>query len=140
MSTVSVNVARHPAHAVGRSGLGLSLRYQHNMAVGRREALNRSDMPVGLIVMAVRTNEGTKEGLAAARAKGRRLGRPKGARGKSKLDGKEEEIRLLLQKRVSTASIAKILGVSRTAMHHFINSRKLDSNASQPQQSRAHHP
>ena len=28
-------------------------------------------------------------------------------------------------KRVSKASIAKILGVSRTAMHHFINSRKL---------------
>ena len=85
-------------------------------------------------------SERTKEGLAAARAKGTRLGRPKGARGKSKLDGQEEEIRLLLQKQVSKTSIAKILGVSRTAMHHFINSRKLDSNASQPQQSRAHRP
>src|SRR4051794_37647144 len=36
----------------------------------------------------------TKEGLAAARAKGRLLGRPKGALGKSKLDGKEGEIRI----------------------------------------------
>ena len=62
-------------------------------------------------------SERTKEGLAAARAKGRRLGRPKGARGKPKLDGQEEEIRLLLQKQVSKASIAKILGVSRTALH-----------------------
>ena len=77
-------------------------------------------------------SERTKEGLAAARAKGRLLGRPKGALGKSKLDGKEEEIRILLQKQVSKASIAKIVGVSRTALHHFINSRKLDPKASQP--------
>lgn len=67
----------------------------------------------------------TKEGLAAARAKGRLLGRPKGALGKSKLDGKEEEIRMLLEKTVSKASIAKIVGVSRTALHHFIKTRKL---------------
>ena len=77
-------------------------------------------------------SERTKEGLAAAKAKGKLLGRPKGALGTSRLDGKEEEIRILLQKQVSKASIAKIVGVSRTAMHHFINSRKLDPKASQP--------
>ena len=43
-------------------------------------------------------SERTREGLASARAKGRLLGRPKGVLGKSRLDGKEEEIRLLLQK------------------------------------------
>ena len=43
-------------------------------------------------------SERTKEGLAAARAKGRLLGRPKGSVGTSKLDGKEEEIRMLLEK------------------------------------------
>ena len=32
----------------------------------------------------------TKEALAAARAKGKKLSRPKGSKGKSKLDGKEE--------------------------------------------------
>ena len=84
-------------------------------------------------------SERTKEGLDAARAKGRRLGRPKGALGKSKLDGKQEEIRILLQKEVSKASIAKIVGVSKTALHHFINSRKLNPKASQPQ-SRTHRP
>ena len=42
-------------------------------------------------------SERTKEGLAAAKAKGKLLGRPKGALGKSKLDGKQEEIRILLQ-------------------------------------------
>jgi hypothetical protein len=47
---------------------------------------------------------------------GRLIGRPKGARGKSKLDGKEGEIRLLLQRQVFKASIAKIVEVSRTAL------------------------
>jgi DNA invertase Pin-like site-specific DNA recombinase len=56
-------------------------------------------------------SERTKEGLAKARLNGKRLGRPKGKLGKSKLSGKEEEIRLLLQKGVSLASIAKIMGV-----------------------------
>jgi DNA invertase Pin-like site-specific DNA recombinase len=72
----------------------------------------------------------TKEGLATARAKGRLLGRPKGALGKSRLDGKEEEIRILLEKTVSKASIAKIVGVSRTALHHFLRTRKLAKKAS----------
>jgi DNA invertase Pin-like site-specific DNA recombinase len=72
----------------------------------------------------------TKEGLAAARARGRLLGRPRGALGKSKLDGKEGEIRMLLEKTVSKASIAKIVGVSRTALHHFIRTRKLAVKAS----------
>ena len=64
---------------------------------------------------------------------------PKGALGKSKLDGKEEEIRILLQKQVPRASIAKTVSVSRTALHHFIDSRNLDPKASQPQP-RAHRP
>ena len=46
--------------------------------------------------------------------------------GKSKRDGKEEEIRLLLQKQVSKVSIAKIVEVSRTALLNFIRTRKLD--------------
>jgi DNA invertase Pin-like site-specific DNA recombinase len=75
-------------------------------------------------------SERTKEGLAAARAKGRLLGRPKGSLGTSKLDGKEEEIRMLLEKEVSKASIAKIVGISRTALHHFIRTRKLEPTGS----------
>jgi DNA invertase Pin-like site-specific DNA recombinase len=75
-------------------------------------------------------SERTKEGLAAARVKGRLLGRPKGALGKSKLDGKEAEIRLLLEKKVSKASIAKIVEVSRTALVHFIQTRQFAPKAS----------
>ena len=33
---------------------------------------------------------------------------------------------MLLEKEVSKASIAKIVGISRTALHHFIRTRKLD--------------
>ena len=65
------------------------------------------------------------EGLAAAKAKGKPLVRPKGALGKSKLDGKEKDIRMLLGKEVSKASIAKILDVSRSALYHFIETRKI---------------
>ena len=70
-------------------------------------------------------SERTKEGLAAAKAKGKLLGRPKGALGKSKLDGKEQDIRALLDKDVSKSSIAKILNVSRSALYHFIETRKI---------------
>lgn len=67
----------------------------------------------------------TKEGLAAAKAAGKRLGRPRGVPGKSKLDGKAEEIKALLALRVSKASIAKITGVDRATLYHFIRSRRL---------------
>ena len=70
-------------------------------------------------------SERTCEGLAAARAKGKVLGRPKGSHGPSRLDGKEAEIQMLLSKKVSKASIAKILDVSRSALLHFISSREL---------------
>ena len=70
-------------------------------------------------------SERTKEGLAAAKAKGKLLGRPKGTLGTSRLDGKEQDIRALLGKDVSKASIAKILDVSRSALYHFIQTRKI---------------
>ena len=70
-------------------------------------------------------SERTKEGLVAARAQGKMLGRPQGTRGKTKLDGKEQDILQLLSKDVSLASIAKILDVSRSALYHFIETRKI---------------
>jgi hypothetical protein len=39
--------------------------------------------------------------------------------GASKLDGKEAEIKLLLQKKVSKASIARIVEVSPMTLDHF---------------------
>jgi DNA invertase Pin-like site-specific DNA recombinase len=67
-------------------------------------------------------SERTREGLVAARAKGRIPGRPNGSRGQSRLDGREAEIRMLLGKKVSKAAIAKIMDVSRSTMLHFVRS------------------
>ncbi|WP_319524601.1 recombinase family protein [uncultured Desulfosarcina sp.] len=70
-------------------------------------------------------SERTKEGLRRAKAQGKLLGRPKGIPGKSKLDGKEQEIKDLLSKGVTKANIARICGVGATTMNHFIRSRQL---------------
>jgi DNA invertase Pin-like site-specific DNA recombinase len=70
----------------------------------------------------------TKEGLAAAKASGKKLGRPRGVLGKSKLDGREDEIKRLLTLEVSKASIAKITGVDRSTLYNFIRSRGLAPN------------
>ena len=69
-------------------------------------------------------SERTKAGLVRARAEGKLIGRPKGL-GKSRLDGKENEIKELLRKGVSKASIAKIYEVSWPCVSHFIKTRKL---------------
>ncbi len=69
-------------------------------------------------------SERTKAGLARARAEGKLIGRPKGL-GKSQLDGREDEIRELLRKGVSKASIAKIYECSWPCVNHFAKTRKL---------------
>lgn len=70
-------------------------------------------------------SERTKEGIAKAKLAGKKVGRPKGQTGKSKLDGKEQEIAEYLNKGVSKANIAKILRVSKTGLYHFIKTRNL---------------
>lgn len=92
----------------------------------RRSSSAISGRPIDLFGLVAEV----ERNLISQRAKGRLLGRPKGAPRKSKLDGKEEEIRMLLEKTVSKASIAKIVGVSRTALHHFIRTRYLNPKAS----------
>jgi len=67
----------------------------------------------------------TREALAAKKAQGKVLGRPKGSLGKSKLDGREDEISRLLKSKVSKAAIARITGVSWLTLDRFIKSRGL---------------
>jgi DNA invertase Pin-like site-specific DNA recombinase len=71
-------------------------------------------------------SERTKEGLAKARSEGKLLGRPKGTIGKSKLDGKENEIKEYLAKKVNRANIARIYEVSFPTIENFIRSRNLN--------------
>lgn len=70
-------------------------------------------------------SERTKAGLARARSEGKTLGRPKGSTSKSVLDGREPEIQGFLAKRVSKASLARILDVAPSTLKRFIDSRKL---------------
>jgi DNA invertase Pin-like site-specific DNA recombinase len=74
-------------------------------------------------------SERTKEGLARARVDGKLLGRPKGSLGKSKMDGKEQEVKWYLEKGVNKANIAKIYGVSWPTLNNFIKTRKINDTA-----------
>ena len=67
-------------------------------------------------------SERTKEALQAKRMQGKKLGRPAG---KSKLDGKETEIKKLLEKRVSISAIARMFDVNRLTVQKFIKTKKL---------------
>ena len=67
-------------------------------------------------------SERTKEGLRAARSKGKILGRPKGG---SILEGKEEFIKTELRYGVAVSAIARKLKCSRGTLIRFIESKKL---------------
>jgi DNA invertase Pin-like site-specific DNA recombinase len=71
----------------------------------------------------------TKEALARIKSEGKTLGRPRGSLStQTKLAGKEEEIKELLNKKVSVSTIGRILGVHRLTVDSFIKTRKLKEN------------
>jgi DNA invertase Pin-like site-specific DNA recombinase len=70
-------------------------------------------------------SERTKTALRALKAGGKTLGRKPGTLGKSKLDGKEDQIRELLKHRVAKSAIARILGTSRQNLINFMRSRRI---------------
>jgi DNA invertase Pin-like site-specific DNA recombinase len=67
----------------------------------------------------------TKAGLAARKAEGVKLGRPKGSLGKSKLDKHLDKIVEDLKARVSKAAIARRLHCSRPTIIKYVKSRGL---------------
>jgi len=67
----------------------------------------------------------TKEGLAAARAKGKLLGRPKGI-GKSRLDKHGEEIIALMKNGSQRQFIAKRYGVTPATLLHWLKRHDLN--------------
>ncbi len=66
----------------------------------------------------------TKEALAARKANGMILGRPKGPAKTTKLDAKRVQIEDLLKKGVSKRSIAKIVGCAPSTLYDFIKRKK----------------
>ncbi len=68
----------------------------------------------------------TKEALARKRAEGVVLGRPTGSKSKIvKLTGREEEIKALLDKKISKSAIGRILGVHRLTVSAFLKEKNL---------------
>lgn len=66
----------------------------------------------------------TKEALARRKAEGQILGRPKGSRSQMrKLTGKEDDIRSLINKKVSYSAIGRILGVHRLTVSSFVKEK-----------------
>jgi DNA invertase Pin-like site-specific DNA recombinase len=66
----------------------------------------------------------TRSGLARAKANGKSLGRPKNSQS-SILDEKKNEIAEMLEKGISKASVAKVMGVSGPALHYFLKTRQI---------------
>lgn len=69
----------------------------------------------------------TKEALARKKSEGVILGRPKGRKShKTKLTGKERQIKELLDKKVSYSAIGRLLGVHRLTVSAFVKAGKLE--------------
>ncbi len=70
----------------------------------------------------------TKEALALRKNEGIKLGRPKGTvSGKSKLDGAELAVSVMIFAGTNINQIAKLYGTHRNTVKRFILTRKLDS-------------
>jgi DNA invertase Pin-like site-specific DNA recombinase len=68
----------------------------------------------------------TKEALAAKKAQGQILGKPKGTIQKSKFDAHQERIKELLEIGLSVRKIARVLGYSNhIALNTYINKRQI---------------
>ena len=67
----------------------------------------------------------TKEALAARKAAGQKLGRPKGPSKNLKLDKLRPEIEKYLRKELSIRSIAKLIEQPVTTVHDYIKRHKL---------------
>ncbi len=67
----------------------------------------------------------TKEALAARKAAGMELGRPKGKAARVKLDDKRSEILSLLDKGVSKRSIAKIVDCAPSTLYDWFKRHKI---------------
>jgi DNA invertase Pin-like site-specific DNA recombinase len=73
----------------------------------------------------------TKEGIAAARAKGKLLGRPRGI-GKSRLDVHEPEIIALMKNGSQRQFIAKRYGVTSAGLLHWLKRHGFDNIEPEP--------
>ena len=68
----------------------------------------------------------TKEALARRRSEGIVLGRPSGKKSSCvKLSGREQDIKMLLDRNFSKSAISRIYGVDRMTVHSFLKKRMM---------------
>ena len=70
------------------------------------------------------TSQRTKEALARKKSEGVKLGRPKGP-GKRLLDGKEKQIKAMLDAGLSKVQVAKVYGIHVSTLHEFLTVKEL---------------
>ena len=113
-----------------QNNIKLIFTNQPELSTNQNEALSKLLLAIyGYFAQTEREiiSERTKQGLAAAKAKGKILGRPKGAKNKTRvLDPHKEEIKNLLELKLARTNILKIINaklekpISLTAFNYFI--------------------
>ena len=108
---------------------------QPELSTNQNESLSRLLLAIyGYFAQTEREiiSERTKQGLSAARASGKILGRPKGAKNKERvLDPYKDEIKKYLEMSLSQTSILKIVNsqlkkpISLTSLRYFIENDKV---------------
>ncbi len=117
-----------------QSGIKLIFANQPELSTDQNEALSTLLLAIyGYFAQTEREiiSERTKQGLAAARDKGKVLGRPKGARNKTRvLDPYKDEIKKYLEMGLNQTSVLKLINsqlekpISLTSLRYFIQNDK----------------
>lgn len=95
------------------------LRHKVDLHVTEANSLiNRETSIAAVFPLLNRLNEEQKE-------KRRQIGRPKGSRSSSKFDPLQSQVITLLREKMSVSAIARQLGVSRSSLKDYIESREL---------------
>ncbi len=103
--------------ALAKAGVALVV-LKEDIRVGGKHDIPTKVMATTLFALSAEVerdliSERTREGLARARASGRKLGRPKRSPGVSLLDGREDESRRFLQRDVGAGALARIRRAGR---------------------------
>jgi DNA invertase Pin-like site-specific DNA recombinase len=96
------------------------LRHGIIVHVCKRELTIKSDIPAGVLINLL--SEQREKNLIDKKSS---MGRPKGSFSKSKFDVYKNQIVKMIQEELSVSEIAKRLGVSRSSLKDYINSRSL---------------
>ena len=117
------------------AGIKLIFTNQPELSTNQNESLSKLILAIyGYFAQTEREiiSERTKQGLVAARASGQCLGRPKGAKNKTRvLDPFKDEIKKYLELKLAQTNILKIVNsflekpISLTALRYFIQNDKI---------------